>query len=678
MDVRTATSCWFIVLLAFSGCVEPPTTDPSGFAKRDGPSSDRDGDGYTASEDCNDDDPRVNPGAVEICSDVPGTDEDCDPQTPEPAAQIGSMTYATIAEAVSAAQEDDVIAVCTGNHVFDTAIAVDVSIGIRSLASEPSAVQLVGNDSSLFEIGDGVTFTVESVTLTGGRGQIGGAISGGTFDEGSGVTTLRGHVVLRDVIATWNRAVYGGVVSADRVTVDNSWFAANSAELQNPFSESRGGAVHFGSEGTISGSTFVSNDADQGGAVFAGGDLTSSNNVFDGNESRTEGGAIRGVSTFVSSNDEFADNVGYQTGGALQFESTVSARLRIESGTFVGNHSARSGGAMNFTGVQLDVISSRFEGNRANLAGGALAGFESAISISSTMIADNHADGNGGALFINDGLIDIMDSTLELNSARSGGAITSFNTNPIVLRDARFAENRAERDGGAVDFFGVELVDAMGTTFEDNLAENNGGAVVLDLFEDGQWSGGTFRGGTASEGRGGGFAARCLLDSMFALSDTTFEDNTAMEGGALSFDDCGASVVGLTARDNEATLEGGALFVESPNLGTTLTFCELRRNTAPVGGAIIATGASAMVIEQSTVQQNRGTEPGLETAVGLFDSSPFGQETSFESIDTDWGQGTTENLGVDVIGEVPGASLYSFDTTSDANFSCNSIGCFFQ
>ena len=52
-------SVWMLILL---GCPDPKTLDA-------------DGDGFIASEDCNDDDPSVNPLASEVCNDV---DDDCD------------------------------------------------------------------------------------------------------------------------------------------------------------------------------------------------------------------------------------------------------------------------------------------------------------------------------------------------------------------------------------------------------------------------------------------------------------------------------------------------------------------------------------------------------------------------------------------------------------------------
>jgi hypothetical protein len=54
---------------------DPGTTDTAGLATQDA-----DGDGYTADEDCDDDDPTVHPGGTEVCD---GVDNDCDDETDE-------------------------------------------------------------------------------------------------------------------------------------------------------------------------------------------------------------------------------------------------------------------------------------------------------------------------------------------------------------------------------------------------------------------------------------------------------------------------------------------------------------------------------------------------------------------------------------------------------------------
>ena len=64
-----------LALLTASGC-DPDTQDDDTSATDDDDTSpiDLDGDGYTADEDCDDEDPAVHPGAHEVCD---GLDNDC-------------------------------------------------------------------------------------------------------------------------------------------------------------------------------------------------------------------------------------------------------------------------------------------------------------------------------------------------------------------------------------------------------------------------------------------------------------------------------------------------------------------------------------------------------------------------------------------------------------------------
>ena len=68
-----------LVVLTATSCVadKPGTVDSDGIQQSP---LDEDGDGYDSSEDCDDADASVRPGAVEICD---GVDNDCDDQIDE-------------------------------------------------------------------------------------------------------------------------------------------------------------------------------------------------------------------------------------------------------------------------------------------------------------------------------------------------------------------------------------------------------------------------------------------------------------------------------------------------------------------------------------------------------------------------------------------------------------------
>ncbi|MCB9746052.1 MAG: putative metal-binding motif-containing protein [Alphaproteobacteria bacterium] len=76
-----------LLLLLACGAKDDPAQDSEGDSASDSPGdsaadtgpADADGDGWAATEDCDDADPAVNPGAEELCGN--GVDDDCDPST---------------------------------------------------------------------------------------------------------------------------------------------------------------------------------------------------------------------------------------------------------------------------------------------------------------------------------------------------------------------------------------------------------------------------------------------------------------------------------------------------------------------------------------------------------------------------------------------------------------------
>jgi len=65
----------FLASIALGACVNEGKVERTDTAQASADDLDADGDGYSAAEDCDDDDAAVNPGAIEVCD---GVDNDCD------------------------------------------------------------------------------------------------------------------------------------------------------------------------------------------------------------------------------------------------------------------------------------------------------------------------------------------------------------------------------------------------------------------------------------------------------------------------------------------------------------------------------------------------------------------------------------------------------------------------
>jgi predicted outer membrane repeat protein len=305
-------------------------------------------------------------------------------------------------------------------------------------------------------VADGLS--LDNVTIT--RTQ--GAFNGGALYAEGNVTivdsTFTDNIAIADggVLYAWNgdRTVSisnsafdgnfagftGGAIVAATLTITGSTFMNNDA--------GNGGAISATTV-AVTNSTFTNNDAGNGGGAISAANATVTNSTFTGSDAFS-GGAINATETATVNRSIFTDNSAY-IGGAIAVNTSATATATATGSTFTSN-SAVLGGAISSTIV--NSAASTFMDNDAVILGGAIYAWDTATLTSSTF-ANNDAGSYGGAIYTSTATI--ARSRFTLNSAgEHGGAVNLYGPTRQDLRKLRrntFSRNTAPL-GGAVTLGG--------------------------------------------------------------------------------------------------------------------------------------------------------------------------------------------------------------------------------
>ncbi len=385
---------------------------------------DADGDGYDVFHDCDDGDPNVHPGADEVCNSV---DDDCD-GTVDFGFTVNAQ-FATIQDAIDAAQDGDVVCVPPGKYEED----------INFLGKDIEVYGYEGPDQTTIV---GVERT-RVVTLASGEGPDawlhGFTITGGFAETGAGIYVVEGAPTLEDLVVEGNECAAGegstcrgtgvAVVDADATLIDVE-IRGNRAEA----AEVCGAGLYVGSSSTT---TSVSPEL-----------------------------------TDVSVLDNYATAIieeGAAEGGGACFEwlaSSGNLQPTWDGGTVAGNAATADGGIAvgggialvgdslpNFQAMHLFVADNTATGRE--VVGGGLghrggAPGEEAIRIDASVFANNRADGDlaiGGAIGLDDYLsAGLWHLDLVGNEASTAGGAVGFagsDTGYIGLLASNVVSNRA-------------------------------------------------------------------------------------------------------------------------------------------------------------------------------------------------------------------------------------------
>jgi hypothetical protein len=184
--------------------------------------------------------------------------------------------------------------------------------------------------------------------------------------------------------------------------------------------------------------------------------------------------------------------------------------------------------------------------------GGGLRGIDCSLTITDCRVQANHADVRGGGLCITGtSEVSISRCRIQANESAHAGGMFLCGASGFV-RDCRFEENVAQDgDGGGL--------------FLDRFL---GEVTNCELFDNGaRW-------------RGGGMSCS---ECSPKISDCTFRENCADQGGALCTVDSRATLSSCRMLDNSAHGGGGLYCL---GVSPTLINCEVSGNTAEYGGGI--------------------------------------------------------------------------------------------
>ena len=344
------------------------------------------------------------------------------------------------------------------------------------------------------------------------------------------------------------------------------------------------------------------------------------NSIFYNNaNTNNNGGVIDGFGT-TSIKDSYFINNSARFGGVL---NQISGIITIEGSKFEGNTSTKDGGAISLDGNinMLEYVKdSEFINNRnggSYYDGGAISTAGGYIKTVENVIFDGNVSISGGC-----GIWGGMNNkhkakdpvlfknvTFKNNEAGQGGGYYSEGNkraNYTYITDSEFTENTVKKSGHYLSF-GIPIGAGLINTGDVPMVINN------TLFS-----------GNVADSTGAGYSAGGGIyfvgdtaDYPLKIVDSTFENNSALEGGALFVDNADAFLIantkdmtfsGNTADANTDTYNGGDdIYFQANNYGT-LSLNAAENKKIVFGGTIAAyTGngsAATMEINKSGVTYN--------------------------------------------------------------------------
>lgn len=358
--------------------------------------------------------------------------------------------YATVAGAVAASADGDVIVIAPGSYAGGFTITTDVTLvgsgaGSTEIAGGAIGVTVATGADVVFRrlaVTDATeTGVVNNGTLVIRRSTISGNGGFGVVEAG-GIANYAA-LTLQDVTVADNTGRgAGGLDNLGSAVITGSTFDSNDAAFSAGAIRNDGGDVVF-REGTIT------NNGSQGAGTWNHGSMTIVDSLVTGNSGGNNFGNFANDGSLVVRRTTVTGGFSFRGGGIATLETGVTSI----SDSLVWGNGARDGGGLYSTGsltvTNTDVVSNSAAGGSGGggieLVGGSL------VVRFSSITGNTAANGHGGGVLIREGVATIANTTVSSNTAPDGGGIANRALGTLTLRFDTITFNTANIGGGVLN-----------------------------------------------------------------------------------------------------------------------------------------------------------------------------------------------------------------------------------
>ena len=667
----------FLIVVACSKEQNFYTTTPDPVGGSDsGPSEgeDLDGDGYTADQDCDDQDAAIHPDADEICN---GVDDDCDKLVDDEDDDVDLSTTAlwyadvdedgygdpaTLVESCSP-PDDDAITTPGDCDDSDSAIhpeALEICNGLDDdcdLLVDDEDEDIDPNSQSIwFADLDGDGYGDPDTTALGCT-QVDGFVEiGGDCDDDSRGVNPGESEACNDLDDDCDGLIDDDDDSLDLETTNWYWEDSDGDGYGNEEYSQQACSKPEGWKSNKKDCDDTDEDINPDASEICDG-------IDNDCDSATSEDATASVGEKSYTTIQAAINASSSGDTVTVCDGTfyenleTSATLTLESLNGSGNVTLDGGGSASviLAGGQLDVTGFTIQNGGGPLGGG-IDGYTNdagTITVTDCTFTDNSATFGAGVIGPLSYDIDISDSEFKNGDAtNSGGGVylTRGSLSNVTVHD-----NDADYGAGVfVDVNGTAEFDSS-TDIYDNDATYGGGVFLYGATLDAGSA--TIRDNDADDG-GGVF----MTDSSNSLSNATVSGNTADYGAGLLSEDYNGQTVDSVDFSSNVGSYGGGIYVYGGSMD--LSNSTLDGNTADYGGGILLIQSGDLSIDTCTITTNGATGGGNGGGLLLY----AGDLTSKS---TDWGSGSSDNNPEDIYSWVTD----SVSSGTTGTFTCDETGC---